>query len=368
MKKLILFITTALVGLLVFTSCEDSVGPNVNTNEDAPVLTSHDGGESYQLTEEQADEELFTLTWDAPDYGFQAAVHYILEMDADDSGFENPVTVAESDSTSLRVTVGQMNAILLNEDIPVDEETMLDMRIRAEVNDAVEDRISEVFTLGFTPYEDEVEITFPEQVFMIGASVGSWDWAETDLPMIPVHSKPHLFWKIVWIEAGVQDPGYKFAPEQGWGDDFGYNGEAPENGIHAFGSSNMPEPAESGYYMVVVNYETQQIAVTEPNVYLIGETIDSWDTANPDGRFTVDNTNEVLTISRNLASADIRMYAWFDGGWFTDWWQSEFILLNNEIVFRGTGPDQERVTIDPAGEYNVELDFRNNTGSIQQQQ
>lgn len=197
--------------------------------------------------------------------------------------------------------------------------------------------------------------------------MGSWDWAETDLPMTPVHSKPHLFWKIVWIEAGVDDPGYKFAPEQDWGDDFGYDGETPEEGVHAFGAENMPEPSESGYYMVVVNYETQEIAVTEPDVYLIGDTIGSWDTTNPDGRFTVDNENEVLTITRDLTANEIRMYAWYDGGWFTDWWQSEFMILDGEIEFRGSGPDQDRVAIDPAGDYKIDLNFRTGEGSIEQQ-
>lgn len=366
MKNLIISLI-AIAGLLVLTSCEDSVGPTVNSNEDAPILTSHDGGESYELTEEQAEEELFTLSWEAPDFGFQAAITYIIEMDADNSGFENPITVAESDTTSLTMTIGEMNSILLDEDIPAGEETVLDMRIRAQVSESVDERISDVFSLGFTPYEGEVDITIPEQLFMIGSSVGSWEWSETDLQMIPVHSKPHLFWKIVWIEAGVDDPGYKFAPEQAWGDDFGYNGEAPEEGVHAFGSENMPEPSESGYYMVVVNYETQEVAVTEPNVYLIGDTIGSWDPAFPDGRFTVDNDNQVLTITRNLEAAEIRMYAWYEGGWFTEWWQSEFMIFDGEIEFRGTGDDQDRVNINPAGEYTVELDFINDTGSIQQQ-
>ncbi|REL38290.1 SusF/SusE family outer membrane protein [Rhodohalobacter sp. SW132] len=366
MKKLIIS-TIAILGLLVFTSCEDSVGPTINSDGSSPALTSHSGGESFVLNEEEADDELFTLSWDAPDYGFSAAVTYTIQMDADNSGFENPVTFAETTQTSITMTVGEVNAILLDAGLPFSEETTVDMRIRAHVNDSVEDRYSDVFTLGFTPYETEVDVTFPEELFMIGNSVGGWDWGAVDLPMIPVYDKPHLFWKIVWIEAGVDDPGYKFAPEQDWGNDFGYNGEAPVDGVVEFGGDNMPEPEESGYYMVVVNYETEEIAVVDPQVYLIGETVGSWDTANQDARFDVDNENELLTITRELNSEELRMYAWYDGGWFTDWWQSEFMIFGGEIEFRGTGGDQDRVNISPAGEYTIELDFRNNTGSVQQQ-
>src|SRR5690625_5657663 len=82
--------------------------------------------------------------------------------------------------------------------------------------------------------------------------------------MIPVATKPHLFWKIVWIDADVEDPGYKFAPEKGWGNDFGYDGEPAVDGVVGFGGDNMPSPEETGYYMVVVNLETEQIAVAEP--------------------------------------------------------------------------------------------------------
>ena len=209
---------------------------------------------------------------------------------------------------------------------------------------------------------------YPEELYMIGASVGGWDWAEIDLPMIPVHSKPHLFWKIVWIEAGVADAGYKFAPQRDWSGDFGYDGEEPVDGIFQMGGTNMPDPDVSGYYMVVVNFETDEIAVVDPKVYLIGDAIGSWDTAYPDGLFTVDNDNDVVTLTKELsATNELRMYAWFDAaeGWFTDWWQSEFMVLDGEIEFRGTGDDQTRVAVSDA-EYTIDLNFKTGAGSITQ--
>lgn len=120
--------------------------------------------------------------------------------------------------------------------------------------------------------------------------------------------------------------------------------------------------------MVVVNWvedTTFEIAVTEPLVYLIGETVGSWDTAFEDGLFTVDNDNEVITITRELAAEELRMYAWFDKGWFTDWWQSEFMIFDGEIEYRGDGDDQDRVNIDAEGEYTIELNFRTGAGSVE---
>jgi len=212
------------------------------------------------------------------------------------------------------------------------------------------------------PGDDGEEIT---ELYMIGASVGGWDWSTVDLPMIPVADKANLFWKIVWIESGVEDAGFKFAPEQDWGSDFGWNGEEPENEIYGFGSENMPEPDQTGYYMVVVNTDTEQIAVTAPQVYLIGDTIGSWDTAVEGALFEVDNENEMITITKELSAAELRMYAWFDKGWFTDWWQSEFMIFDGEIEFRGAGGDQERVNIESDGEYTIDLNFSTGEGSIE---
>lgn len=205
----------------------------------------------------------------------------------------------------------------------------------------------------------------PESLYMIGETVGSWEWDEVDLPMVPVHSKPGMFWKIVWLEA--ETGGFKFAPQQAWADDFGWDEGEVTDEIYGFGEGYMPAPDETGYYMVVVNWEEEQISVTQPLVYLIGETIGSWDAEVEDALFTVDNDNEVITITRELEADELRMYAWFDKGWFTDWWQSKFMIFDGEIEFRGDGDEQDRVHIEEDGEYTIDLNFRDNTGSIELQ-
>jgi len=93
--------------------------------------------------------------------------------------------------------------------------------------------------------------------------------------------------------------------------------------------------------------------------------VGSWDGADPDHKFTVDNENQVLTITRTLAAANLRMHAWFDAadGWFTDWWQSEFNIFDGDILFRGTGGDQDAVPVS-AGSTKIDLNFRTGKGSI----
>ena len=210
---------------------------------------------------------------------------------------------------------------------------------------------------------------YPEELYMIGSALNpedsdgdgtpdGWQWDLTDAPMVPSHSKPHLFWKIVWLH---EDEFFKFAPQRDWIGDFGKDGDG-EEGVFDIGGENLPVPGETGYYMVVVNLETDQVAVVDPKVYLFGDVVD-WS----EELFTVDNENEVITITKDMLAGSVRMYAWFDAveDWFTDWWQHEFIILDGEIEFRGTGDDQERVNLS-AGSATIDLNFRTGEGTITQ--
>ncbi|NEW83465.1 MAG: SusF/SusE family outer membrane protein [Mariniphaga sp.] len=209
--------------------------------------------------------------------------------------------------------------------------------------------------LGKMTYK--VESSFPAALFMIGDGVGGWNWADVNLPMVPVNSHPNLFWKIVWLESTGS---FKFAPQREWKDDFGMTGSATA-GVYNKGGDNISVPGTAGYYMVVVDLTANKIAIADPKIYLMGNTIGSWDTGNAVGLFTVDNANSVVKITKTLAADELRMYAWHP--WFTDWWQSEFMILGGKIEFRGTGGDQSRVAV-TAGAHTVNLNFKTGNGAV----
>jgi starch-binding outer membrane protein SusE/F len=203
----------------------------------------------------------------------------------------------------------------------------------------------------------KVESALPTALFMIGDGVGDWSWDNTNLPMIPVYGHPNLFWEIVWMNASG---GFKFAPQKAWVNDFGKTGDAT-GGIYDKGGDNIAVPGTAGYYMVVVDLNANKIAIADPKVYLIGNTIGSWDSGQAGGLFTVDNANSLITITKTLADGDLRMYAWHP--WFTDWWQSEFIILSDKIEFRGTGGDQTRVPV-TAGSHTINLNFKTGAAAV----
>jgi len=207
---------------------------------------------------------------------------------------------------------------------------------------------------------------YPANLYMIGSSLGGWDWTGAYVvKMNPVHSHPHAFWAVVYILAPATDPGFKFAPGKEWVGDFGVTGTATD-GIYAKGGSNATV-ATPGYYMVYVDLKAEKIEINPAEVYLIGPALNNvWDYAAPAGKFTVDNTAKTIT-SPACVAGELRMYAGTKLGKLdtpiADWWQTEFMVLAGKIEYRGTGGDQARVQV-TAGQ-KVVLNFSTGTGVIQ---
>lgn len=203
---------------------------------------------------------------------------------------------------------------------------------------------------------------YPETLFLIGDGIGGWEWTGDYIKeLIPVHSHPHAFWTIAYINAG----GVKFSPVKEWKGDFGVTGTAT-NGIYGKGGDNIVI-SEAGYYLLYVDLKAEKISVTAPEVYLIGGTAgDKWDYAMAEAKFTVDNTAKTITSPAFTAAAELRMYATCalsqEDTPKADWWQMEFMVLDGKIEYRGKGDDQARVSV-TAGQKAV-LNFESGTGEI----
>lgn len=207
---------------------------------------------------------------------------------------------------------------------------------------------------------------YPEKLYLIGNGISSlegedaWNWDLNHFEMVPVHSRPYMFWKIVWMNVSGS---FRISSEKSGESDFGKTGEAV-NGIYFQGEDNIPVPGTAGYYMLVVDLLNQKISLSIPEVYLIGDAVGSWNVQNPDARLSVDNSKRIITMLKDLTSGSVRIYAWHDKGWFSNWWSAEFNIYDGAIRFRGNGPNLETVTVTP-GYYTVILDFINETGSME---
>lgn len=194
-------------------------------------------------------------------------------------------------------------------------------------------------------------------LFLTGSN---YDWGGKWLQLVPFNKSEEDFWTIIYLHEGEQ---FKFAPQAGWSDDFGYTGTTinDEAGANITSSSdgNLVVGKAGWYLLKVQNGSTKALTVLQPNVYLIGDAAGEWNIADSH-KFTVPTTEDgVFESPAFAADAELRMCVSVDG---FDWWQSEFMVFDGKIEYRGRGIDQNRVNV-KAGQ-KVTLNFTAGTGEI----
>lgn len=196
----------------------------------------------------------------------------------------------------------------------------------------------------------------PTELYMTG---DRYNWGGTWLPMTPCYGSDEDFWTIIYLHEGEK---FKFAPQAGWGDDFG--GQATVNDVAGVGitsdSDNNLVAGKAGWYLLYIhNGSERTFTVLEPNVYLIGDTAGEWNVADSH-KFTVPTTEDGVFESPAFAKdAELRMCVSIDG---FDWWKTEFIVFDGVITYRGRGGDQDRVNVS-AGQ-KAYLNFAKGTAEI----
>ena len=200
--------------------------------------------------------------------------------------------------------------------------------------------------------------TVSPELYMTGSAYKWGSTPEDWLPLVPVYDHKGEFWKIVYLNAGDE---FKFAPQRGWGGDFGADQLTivDHAGAALSGTGNVVV-GQSGWYLLYVDASNKVLETYKPDVYLIGNTVGAWE-LKPENLLTVPEGKDGDFLSQPLvADGELRMCVHPKDN--IDWWMMEFIILNGEIVYRGAGPDQERVNAG-AGQV-VSLNFTTGQGGL----
>lgn len=211
------------------------------------------------------------------------------------------------------------------------------------------------------------EFAYPTELYMTGGDLNGigddagWNWDTNYSTFKAVHSHPELFWTIVWLDP-TAGSGFKIAPERGWGNDFGTDGDAT-NGVWAMGGDNIKVP-NAGYYIVVADFDNNTIEANPPKVYGMGNAFGGdWVPSDSDNLFTVDNTNKVIKFEGIPGDGDLRMHV-AASTLVCEWWQAEVNLdpTTDDIVYREAGGDPAEYPVTTGS--TITLDFVAETGNI----
>ena len=218
-------------------------------------------------------------------------------------------------------------------------------------------------TVIFDPSAETITLTgeysgeapsLPENMYMVGAAFGNWDWSSDGIvELTPVNGKAGQFWTIRYIEA--ESP-FKFCPVREWTGDFTGLGEGDSGFTVSNGNCIV---SESGVYMIYVDMDNKKLAVERARVYGIGDCFGAWDQEMADALFTEKDGMLTGTVKND---GDLRLYAASSAA-TSDWWTREFIILDGQIAYRGNGDDQPRVNVKAGAK--VTLDFNAGTGVIE---
>lgn len=356
--KLLKYIPVALMALMAFVSCDSDLDKVTFNEADAKAGTLNAIASSYVLTEDKADDMVETFKWTESTFGYDAAVTYRLEVDLAGKNFANKRIISSLiGKTEASVTYKELNNVILGLDsiyeIPAKTEASYDIRISAAIGDVVTPVYTNVVTTKITTYE--VIAKYPENIYMIGADFGGWNWGDANVvEMTPVNGTEGQFWCVRYFTAAN---GFKWNSAKAWdGGDF-FELDSKEGYTTNEGNAFV---AADGFYIVFVDMVNSKITVKAAEVYGMGDSFGGWNKG--EYPFTVSGTK--MTITTTVADKELRMYAgssFFGSSW--DWWKTEFIILNGKIVYRGNDGDQERVKVG-AGKV-ITLDFNAGIGTIE---
>lgn len=229
---------------------------------------------SFTLAYEEGDMDFETITWEVPEFGFNASVNYIVEIDKAGSDFANAFELVTTTQPNATVTVGELNAALLSLGLEPETPGNVEVRVRSVINPNVAPLVSYVLDLSITPFAT----TFPP-IYIVGDAQG-WDLNNA----LELQSTGPGTYEAVGT---FQQNGYfrLFATPAWDAAQWGYNFFTTVDSDLTNGNdddSNFIFNAVTGYYKVSVSLNDKTIVIepaSAPNMYIVGDE-QSWDLNN----------------------------------------------------------------------------------------
>ncbi len=289
MKKYLAYVLVA-AGLMA-TACNNEDQLTLNGEPTHPEITS-DIAASSVLELKDINNVWGKVEWTPADYGLAVAANYKIEValkkNETDSA-ETVVKVEDPHAASEDVTVGELNAALIELGVVPEQEAEVNIFVVSEVLDikgtAIDGQtlVSKVKTIKVTPFKPLNAV--PNHIFKVGTESG---WANDNDTAFPLYElKKGVFTGNFYLK---KDEQFKILSTPGSWDGYGFNelsGGAPnsckENG------GNIQFTGETGMYQVTIDTNAKTLKINADDVvalYKVGSEND-WNDSNKPGFKTV---------------------------------------------------------------------------------
>jgi len=353
MKKLMHKLLVLIMAPLVLVSCDDHPMTIMNADPSSTMALSTD---EVTLDILNSGQDVLTVSWSAPDFGFDAAPNYDVILSY---GAESTTVSAGTDLSKTFETV-ELNKILLNLGLLEEEAADVNIQVKTFVGDYTSYE-SNTAVVTATPYS-----TAFDPIYMIGDALLGWDTSKA----VEVRGTgPGTYEVIAKFNNGGA---FRFFDAADWGA-ASYNWTYFETGSidanfenAADGDTNIRFIGATGYFSIKVNLITKTITmdeVDEPVHFIVGAGVPTagwgWDT--PVVMTWV--KDGVYTATTDFANDGFRFFTsqgdWGSGRNFPYYVAEDFdIDANFEDAQDG---DNNFKFIGTPGTYTVTIDYFNQT-------
>ena len=256
MKKLILKLTYVTALFAFIQSCDDV--ERVYYNDAAETVLSLSDN-NLTLSEDNGANEILTLTWSDPDYGFDAAALYSVQMDVQGGDFSNPQIISVGSSLEKTFTVEELNAKLLSLSMTPGEEGVAIFRIKATLSE-YQEIFSNTVNLSVTPYSSLLDLS--TNLGVVGSATPG-GWGNENIPDLQFYTTSMTDVYVAYVT--LRDGEIKFRNNNDWAENWGDDGN--DGTLDSYGANIS---VSAGTYKIEVNFSTMTFSMEEYSWGLVG--------------------------------------------------------------------------------------------------
>ena len=256
MKKLILKLTYVTALFTFMQSCDDVERVFYNDAAETVLSLSDD---NLTLSDDNGANEILTLTWSDPDYGFDAAALYSVQMDVQGGDFSSPQIISVGSSLEKTFTVEELNAKLLSLSMTPGEEGVAIFRIKATLSE-YQEIFSNTVSLNVTPYSSLLDLT--TNLGVVGSATPG-GWGNENIPDLQFYTTSMTDVYVAY--ATLRDGEIKFRNNNDWAENWGDDGN--DGTLDSYGANIA---VSAGTYKIEVNFSSMTYTMEAYSWGLVG--------------------------------------------------------------------------------------------------
>ncbi len=298
MKKII-YKLTYLTALFAFIySCDDVERVYYNDAAETVLSLSDD---NLVLIEENAANEVLTLTWTEPDFGFSAAALYSVQIDVQGGDFSNPQIISVGGAFDKTFTVEELNAKLLSLSMLPNEEGVASFRIKATLSE-YQEIYSNTVNITVTPYSSLLDLS--TSLGVVGSATPG-GWGNENILDLPFYSTATTNVYVAYVT--LRNGEIKFRNNNDWSENWGDDGA--DGTLDSYGANIA---VSAGTYKIEVNFSSMTYTMEEYSWGIVGSaTTNGW--GGPDMMFHYNSFQDDWRAVVTLGDGEVKFR--FNNDW-----------------------------------------------------